>query len=191
MEEYGNYTMLDGIDENVPDQFQEQVNKRINNNFNTFPTSSDNNMLDGLTPVGVYDQQYPAQVPTAAPIDNGMGMQQMGNQGGQQMMNQGGQQMMNQGMQQVVNQGGSQQETVTYNPSPYLDNQEKQVQQRQIENSYNELPTTGHTCLDIDMHIKNCSICSRLHDCDKKPYIIAIFILTIICLLLMKKALNL
>lgn len=46
-------------------------------------------------------------------------------------------------------------------------------------------------CLDVSGHIENCPICSRLYKQDKTIMIIAIVILAIICILLLKKVLNL
>lgn len=50
---------------------------------------------------------------------------------------------------------------------------------------------TQHSCLDIAGHIQDCPICSRFYNTDKTIYIIIIVILSLICLLLIKKILNL
>jgi hypothetical protein len=47
------------------------------------------------------------------------------------------------------------------------------------------------TCLEIAKHIENCPICSKFYKRDNSLYIIAIIILSIICILLLKKVLNL
>lgn len=47
------------------------------------------------------------------------------------------------------------------------------------------------SCLDIHDHIQQCPICSRFYKNDNTVYIIAIVILSIICILLLKKVLNL
>lgn len=47
------------------------------------------------------------------------------------------------------------------------------------------------TCLDISDHVGSCPICSRLYNNDKSIYIIAIVLLSIICILLLKRVLNL
>jgi len=47
------------------------------------------------------------------------------------------------------------------------------------------------SCLDIYSHIENCPICSRHYKRDNSIFIIAIIILSIICILLLKKVLNL
>lgn len=45
-------------------------------------------------------------------------------------------------------------------------------------------------CLDIAKHVQDCPICSRFYNNDKTVYIIAIIVLSIVCLLLLKKVLN-
>jgi len=45
-------------------------------------------------------------------------------------------------------------------------------------------------CIDIANHIHDCPICSKFYDNDKTMYIITIVVLAIICLLLMKRILN-
>lgn len=45
-------------------------------------------------------------------------------------------------------------------------------------------------CLDVARHIQNCPICSRFYHNDRSVYIIAIVVLCIICLLLLKRVLN-
>jgi hypothetical protein len=47
------------------------------------------------------------------------------------------------------------------------------------------------TCLEIARHVENCPICSKFYKRDNSLYIIAIIILSIICILLLKKVLNL
>lgn len=45
-------------------------------------------------------------------------------------------------------------------------------------------------CIDIARHIQDCPICSKFYSSDKTIYIIVIVILAIVCLLLIKKVLN-
>lgn len=53
-------------------------------------------------------------------------------------------------------------------------------------------PSIGSpTCLEIADHVGACPICSRFYKNDNTIYIIAIVILAIICILLLKKVLNL
>jgi hypothetical protein len=47
------------------------------------------------------------------------------------------------------------------------------------------------TCLDVADHAENCPVCSKLYNNDKTVYIIAIVILCIICILLLKRILDL
>lgn len=47
------------------------------------------------------------------------------------------------------------------------------------------------TCLEIADHVGSCPICSRFYKNDNTVYIIAIVILAIICILLLKRVLNL
>jgi hypothetical protein len=46
------------------------------------------------------------------------------------------------------------------------------------------------SCIDVAYHIKDCPICSQFYKNDKAPYMITIIILAIICILLMKKVMN-
>jgi hypothetical protein len=52
-------------------------------------------------------------------------------------------------------------------------------------------PIGSPTCLEIADHVGACPICSRFYKNDNTVYIIAIVILAIICILLLKKVLNL
>lgn len=53
-------------------------------------------------------------------------------------------------------------------------------------------PVTGSpTCLEISDHVGSCPICSRFYKNDNAIYIIAIVVLSIICILLLKRVLNL
>jgi len=47
------------------------------------------------------------------------------------------------------------------------------------------------TCLEISDHVGACPICSRFYKNDHSIYIIAIVVLSILCLLLLKRVLNL
>ena len=44
-------------------------------------------------------------------------------------------------------------------------------------------------CIDISKHIQECPICSKFYHNDKTIYIIAIVVLSIVCLLLLKRVL--
>ena len=47
-----------------------------------------------------------------------------------------------------------------------------------------------YNCIDIANHVQSCPICSRFYANDRTVYIIAIVVLTIVCLLLLKRVLN-
>ena len=55
-----------------------------------------------------------------------------------------------------------------------------------------EMPQQKDTlhCRDVAMHATNCDVCSKLYNNDKTFYIIAICILVIICILLLKRILD-
>lgn len=46
------------------------------------------------------------------------------------------------------------------------------------------------SCLDVADHIANCPICSKFYNNDKTIYIIAIVLLAIVCILLLKRVLD-
>ncbi len=46
------------------------------------------------------------------------------------------------------------------------------------------------SCLEIADHIPNCPICSKLYESDKTIYLIAIVVLAMICIILLKKVLD-
>ena len=46
------------------------------------------------------------------------------------------------------------------------------------------------SCIEISRHIMDCPICSRFYKNDNTMYIIAIVVLAIVCLLLLKRVLN-
>ena len=59
-------------------------------------------------------------------------------------------------------------------------------------NSYKtfNIPHNSPTCLDVAEHIANCPICSKFYNNDKTIYIITIVVLAIICIMLLKKVLD-
>jgi hypothetical protein len=63
----------------------------------------------------------------------------------------------------------------------------QQPQQRIIEIQGNPM---SYNCVDVAKHIEGCPICSKFYHNDKTVYIIAIVVLSIVCLLLMKRVLN-
>ena len=72
--------------------------------------------------------------------------------------------------------------TQPYTPEIYgsQNNQEKGIK------TFN-MPINTPSCLDVAEHIANCPICSKFYNTDKTIYIISIVVLAIICLLLLKK----
>jgi len=54
----------------------------------------------------------------------------------------------------------------------------------------NNVTSQSMTCLDVHSHIMHCPICSKFFKFDNTVYIIAIVVLTIVCILLLKRVLN-
>lgn len=53
-----------------------------------------------------------------------------------------------------------------------------------------EMPPNSPSCIEVAEHLLACPVCSRLYNNDKTVYIIAIVILAFICILLLKKVLD-
>lgn len=60
-----------------------------------------------------------------------------------------------------------------------------------LEGYLHDSQSVPGNCVDTSYHVKNCPICSQLYRNDKGIYIISIVILIIICIILLKKVLNL
>lgn len=45
-------------------------------------------------------------------------------------------------------------------------------------------------CIEVAEHISSCPICSKFYNVDKTPYILAIVILSIVCIILLKRVLS-
>jgi hypothetical protein len=45
-------------------------------------------------------------------------------------------------------------------------------------------------CIEVAEHINSCPICSRFYNVDKTPYMLAIVILSIVCIILLKRVLS-
>jgi hypothetical protein len=77
----------------------------------------------------------------------------------------------------------------TQNYSDQMSSDDTMPQSKSTEyigiNNYN-----SPTCLEVCNHIDKCRLCSRFYNRDNTIYIIVIIVLTIICLLLLKKVLN-
>jgi hypothetical protein len=65
--------------------------------------------------------------------------------------------------------------------------EEQQEQQQQIKY---KMAADSPSCITVAEHIANCPICSKFYNNDKTPYIIAIIILLLVCILLIKKVLD-
>ncbi len=52
------------------------------------------------------------------------------------------------------------------------------------------LPHNSPSCLDVAEHVASCPICSKFYNNDRTPYIIAIAVLLVICMLLLKRVLD-
>ena len=50
--------------------------------------------------------------------------------------------------------------------------------------------TNSPSCLEVADHIANCPICSKFYNTDKTMHIVMIALLAIICIILLKKVLN-
>lgn len=60
-----------------------------------------------------------------------------------------------------------------------------------VESTPSRPTVDSPTCLEICSHIDSCPICSKFYKNDNAIYIIAIVVLSIICILLLKRVLNL
>jgi hypothetical protein len=76
-----------------------------------------------------------------------------------------------------------------YNPPPQQEF--FQPQQQPQQEAHTRPPVGSPTCLEIHDHVQQCPICSKFFNNDNTVYIIAIVILSIICILLLKRVLNL
>ena len=81
--------------------------------------------------------------------------------------------------------GGPQQSGMTENNI----NHQHIIEQFQDKPSHN-ISANSPSCLEIADHVSNCPICSRFYKNDNTIYIIAIVVLLIICILLLKKCLD-
>lgn len=81
---------------------------------------------------------------------------------------------------------------IDYPPmSPNLPQQQNNdIQYDRMQNYYEPYEKYGSTCVDVANHAANCPVCSKLYNNDRTVYIIAIAILCIICILLLKRVLD-
>ena len=89
------------------------------------------------------------------------------------------------------------QERIQEPPHQYQQPEYKSIQEENYKAPKEEvlktfnMPRGTPSCLDVAEHIANCPICSKFYNTDKTIYIIAIIALSIICILLLKKLLDL
>ena len=79
----------------------------------------------------------------------------------------------------------------------FYNTQHQEFYNTQPQEFYNTQPqkpfrqtTSSPTCLDVESHVSNCPICSKFYKNENAIYIIAIVVLSIICILLLKRVLN-
>jgi len=75
-------------------------------------------------------------------------------------------------------------------PPGYPVQNEQMYQEGEEEHAVHRLRHTP-TCLEIAEHVSMCPICSKFYNNDKTVCIIAIIMLSIICILLLKRVLDL
>jgi len=51
-------------------------------------------------------------------------------------------------------------------------------------------PMPQYRCVDVYEHISSCPICMKMYSVDKTPYYIVIVMLSLVCILLLKKVLD-
>lgn len=74
----------------------------------------------------------------------------------------------------------------------FQNNFQPYIEQEKFNNNLFEgyEPSNKPTCLAVAEHTADCKVCSKLYNNDKTVYIIAIVLLSIICILLLKKVLD-
>ena len=76
-----------------------------------------------------------------------------------------------------------------FNPNVNIPPPPQDFYHQDFYDQQNKLPVTLY-CLDVHSHIQSCPICSRFFKHDNSVYIIVIVVLSIICILALKKVLN-
>ena len=84
--------------------------------------------------------------------------------------------------------------------SPMYKQQQQQQQQQQQRVPSSSLSSVYQargvsdppmmSCLDVAGHIQECPICSKLYSCDKSVYLVIIIILSVACMLLLRRVLE-
>jgi len=87
-------------------------------------------------------------------------------------------------------------QNIIYNQSQSQSQSQSQAQSQAVQAHSQEgfkhfnMPICYPSCLDVAEHISKCPICSKFYNTDKTIYIISIITLVIICILLLKKVLD-
>lgn len=79
---------------------------------------------------------------------------------------------------------------VRKNVSNVPPHQQEQYIPPQSQHATTMMPTDTNSCLAIAEHVKDCPICSKFYKNDNTVYIIVIVVLAIICILLLKRVLD-
>jgi hypothetical protein len=102
--------------------------------------------------------------------------------------------------QQFMN--NNQEQIIPYNQQQFMNNNQEQIIPHNQQQFMNNIPLEYHqplynipmhspySCLDIAAHIDNCPICSKFYKNDKTVFIVSIVLLTIVCIILLKKVLE-
>lgn len=90
----------------------------------------------------------------------------------------------------MYNQGSYIDSSLYYNPYNIHSSGALAPNSQQFYEPYENLKSNS-TCLDLANHAENCPVCSRLYNNDKTIYILVIVVLCIICILLLKRVLEL
>lgn len=72
---------------------------------------------------------------------------------------------------------------------PLSDYQQQLPPQYMLQQQAQE-PQQAISCADVYKHIENCPICGKLYSNDKTLYIVAIIFLAVVCIILLKKVLD-
>ena len=80
----------------------------------------------------------------------------------------------------------------TFKNEEIIENQNTTKEQPTVYPKHNivEMPQNSPSCIDVSNHLVMCPVCSRLYNNDKTVYIISIVVLAFICILLLKKVLD-
>jgi hypothetical protein len=96
----------------------------------------------------------------------------------------------------------NQEQIIPYNQQQFMNNNQEQIIPHNQQQFMNNIPLEYHqplynipmhspySCLDIAAHIDNCPICSKFYKNDKTVFIVSIVLLTIVCIILLKKVLE-